>query len=171
LYDATQQQRYIERQIRRWKREAGALDAAGQDNGHARMKVREWQARQRDFVGQTGLTRDYFRERGGAQLGLKTIVATKGIDGKPGKYSASQKQIDKLIATKLKNVRLTSHPVYNEKLPYPGMTHWNYGKGSAHDESKIVGVRLTETGRQIKPGNKELMDTMTRSYTKNLKPG
>jgi len=69
LYDATQQQRYIERQIRKWKREESALDAAGLDSGRAGMKIREWQAAQRDFVAQTGLTRDYFRERGGAQLG------------------------------------------------------------------------------------------------------
>lgn len=68
LYDATQQQRYIERQIRRWKREASALEAAGQDSSKAVGKVREWQARQRDFIDQTGLQRDYFRERAGAQL-------------------------------------------------------------------------------------------------------
>ena len=30
-YDATQQQRYIERQIRRWKREYLMMAAAGQD--------------------------------------------------------------------------------------------------------------------------------------------
>lgn len=68
LYDATQQQRHIERQIRRWKREAGALDAAGVDNTAAKQKVREWQAAQRDFIDQTGLRRDYFRERAGKQL-------------------------------------------------------------------------------------------------------
>ena len=68
LYDATQQQRYIERQIRRWKREGSAFDAAGLDNKAARAKVHEWQATQRDFIKQTGLTRDYFRERGGNQL-------------------------------------------------------------------------------------------------------
>lgn len=68
LYDATQQQRYIERQIRRWKRDAGALEAAGLDNGIARRKVREWQARQRDIIEQTGLRRDYFRERSGKQF-------------------------------------------------------------------------------------------------------
>ena len=39
LYDATQHQRYIERQIRRWKRESSALDAAGLDNSYARGDV------------------------------------------------------------------------------------------------------------------------------------
>lgn len=67
LYDATQQQRYIERQIRRWKRESNALEAGGVDNTAAKSKVREWQAVQRDFIDQTGLRRDYFRERAGKQ--------------------------------------------------------------------------------------------------------
>lgn len=67
LYDATQRQRYIERKIRRWKREANAMDAARLDSSAARGKVREWQAAQRDFISQTGLTRDYFRERAGKQ--------------------------------------------------------------------------------------------------------
>jgi hypothetical protein len=68
LYDATQRQRYIERQIRRWKRESSALEAAGVDNTAAKGKVREWQAVQRDFIDQTGLRRDYFRERAGKQF-------------------------------------------------------------------------------------------------------
>lgn len=67
LYDATQRQRYIERKIRRWKREASAMDAAGLDSSAAKSKVRAWQAVQRNFINQTGLTRDYFRERAGKQ--------------------------------------------------------------------------------------------------------
>lgn len=72
LYDATQRQRYIERKIRRWKREANAMDAAGLDSSAARGKVCEWQAAQRKFINQTGLTRDYFRERAGKQ-NLETV--------------------------------------------------------------------------------------------------
>lgn len=67
IYEATQQQRYIERQIRQWKREAYALKAGNVDYIAAQRKVREWQARQRDFISQTGLRRDYFRERAGRQ--------------------------------------------------------------------------------------------------------
>lgn len=67
LYDATQKQRYFERQIRRWKRESSALECGGSDNSTAKNKVQEWQARQRDLIKQTGLRRDYFRERGGKQ--------------------------------------------------------------------------------------------------------
>lgn len=81
LYDATQKQRHIERQIRRWKREDAAMAVAGNTESNptakaeffarswfAHDKVLEWQAQQRDFIAQTGLGRDYFRERAGAQI-------------------------------------------------------------------------------------------------------
>lgn len=63
LYTATQHQRYIERGIRRWKREKSMLEAARQNAEEAGRKVEEWQARQRNFIAQTGLRRDYFREK------------------------------------------------------------------------------------------------------------
>lgn len=62
-YEALQQQRYIERGIRRWKREEVAMKAAGQPTDEARAKVRTWQARQCDFIKQTGLKRDSSREQ------------------------------------------------------------------------------------------------------------
>lgn len=62
-YDATQQQRYIERQIRRWKREYRMMDAAGQDTTQASMKLAKWRATEKDFCKQTGLDRDGFRSQ------------------------------------------------------------------------------------------------------------
>lgn len=62
IYDATQQQRAIERKIRLWKRQAGALDAAGLDNTAETAKVKEYQAKMRDFIKQTGLQRQSVRE-------------------------------------------------------------------------------------------------------------
>ena len=61
-YEATQQQRYIERQIRRWKREYTAMDAAGLDTSESAAKIRSWQERQKDFLKQTGLKRQSDRE-------------------------------------------------------------------------------------------------------------
>lgn len=61
-YDATQKQREIERAIRKAKREAGALEAAGLDNTAERVKLGQYQAKMRDFLDQTGLVRDRFRE-------------------------------------------------------------------------------------------------------------
>lgn len=67
LYDATQQQRANEREIRALKREQAGLEGAGQDASEVKAKLKAAQARQRDFCEQTGLRRDYFRERGGKQ--------------------------------------------------------------------------------------------------------
>lgn len=63
MYDATQYQRGIERKIRYWKRQAGALEAAGQDNTLERLKMGEWQTCMRDFVKQTKLIRQSEREQ------------------------------------------------------------------------------------------------------------
>ena len=54
-YEATQKQREIEREIRKQKKVAAALDAAGLDSSEARAKLREAQKAYTDFSEQTGL--------------------------------------------------------------------------------------------------------------------
>lgn len=83
-YEASQKQREIERNIRRWKRENKAMEAAGLDTSESAEKVRYWQARQRDFVRQTGLKRQYSRE----QVGSVTYseVAKKITENAKKKY-------------------------------------------------------------------------------------
>lgn len=61
-YRLRQQQRYMERQIRKWKlRESVALDEDAKRE--ARTKVRAWQARMREFVGEHDRKRLYAREQ------------------------------------------------------------------------------------------------------------
>ena len=62
-YDATQEQRKIEREIREAKRVAAAVEAAGLDAGDEKFFVRMLQAEMRSFVNQTGLNRQYPREQ------------------------------------------------------------------------------------------------------------
>ena len=67
-YEATQVQRGIERKIRYWKRQAAGLeenekDTSGKDLKKAKLKVKQWQAKMRDFTKQTGLDRERERER------------------------------------------------------------------------------------------------------------
>lgn len=62
-YEASQVQRGIERHIRDWKRQLEALDAAGLDNADEISKIKEWQARMREFVRETGLIRQNIREQ------------------------------------------------------------------------------------------------------------
>lgn len=60
-YEERQQQRYNERQIRHWKRrEATAI--TDQDKAYADAKVRDWQAKQRRLIDDTGRRRKYERE-------------------------------------------------------------------------------------------------------------
>jgi hypothetical protein len=84
VYEATQQQREIERKIRYWKRQEGALKAAQLDTEYEWGKVREWQARMRDFTKQTRLGRQYERERIGYHPNV-SIKAPK-IDFRSGEY-------------------------------------------------------------------------------------
>lgn len=65
LYEATQQQRYLERGVRDWKRKAAMFEAAGlgEEYGLAGLKIKDWQEKLRDFTKQTGLERRYEWER------------------------------------------------------------------------------------------------------------
>ncbi|MFK0124894.1 phage minor capsid protein [Streptomyces nigra] len=64
-YEQTQKQRYLERQIRAWKRRAaGAVDE--QQRTRANARVREYQGRVRELVAETGLPRKSRREQVGS---------------------------------------------------------------------------------------------------------
>lgn len=81
FYEATQAQRKIEREIRKSKREALLLAEAGLDNQDALKKVRDQQAKMRDFLNQTGLDRQRRRER--IFEGAVPKVVAKVIDQQP----------------------------------------------------------------------------------------
>lgn len=57
-YEALQEQRKIERNIRRWKREQTALASIGEDVSEASAKLKEWNMTHKDFLEQTGLKPD-----------------------------------------------------------------------------------------------------------------
>lgn len=78
-YEAQQQQRAYEREIRRRKREYVALDAAGLDTSEAAVKLRTARERQADFLRKTGLTRQYDREQNGvANPNKRGIMKPRG---------------------------------------------------------------------------------------------
>lgn len=60
-YEASQIQRYYEREIRKWKREASALESAGCPNAKELDKVTEYNQRLDDFCRQTGYKKQYDR--------------------------------------------------------------------------------------------------------------
>lgn len=61
-YEAEQKLRGMERNVRKYKRQALTLEAAKQDNTAARVKIGEWQAKIKDFTQETKLERDRVRE-------------------------------------------------------------------------------------------------------------
>ncbi len=61
-YEATQKQRYIERQIRKWKREYVGMEAAKLPLDEASSKIARWRSIQEDFLKQTGLKPQKDRE-------------------------------------------------------------------------------------------------------------
>lgn len=83
-YEALQEQRKIERSIRRWKREQNALQAAGLDSGEASAKITEWNRRQKDFLEQTGLKADGTRVVVGKTVekqGKNSIIKSGAVSG------------------------------------------------------------------------------------------
>ena len=49
-YEARQKEKYFDRQIYRWQREAEAMRAAGQDPAQALAKVKAWERKKSDFI-------------------------------------------------------------------------------------------------------------------------
>lgn len=62
-YAAHQEQRRLERNVRSWKRQAAALQAAGYDATYELNKVKEWQRRLLELTAETGLDRQRWREQ------------------------------------------------------------------------------------------------------------
>ena len=83
-YEALQEQRRIERSIRRWKRERNAMQAAGLDSSEASAKIAEWNRRQKDFLEQTGLKADGMRVAVGKTVekqGKNSIIKSGAVSG------------------------------------------------------------------------------------------
>ncbi len=81
-YEAEQKLRGIERNIRKYKLKAGALEAAELDSTFERAKLGKWQATARSYCKETGIRRDYSREHvgtpDGKQIrGVNTKTVTK----------------------------------------------------------------------------------------------
>lgn len=83
-YEAEQEQRNNERQIRNWKRRAATLEAGGVDSSAAKGKVAYWQSRQREHIAKNKLARLYDREKVYGKSGVVKIN-TAGIAARADK--------------------------------------------------------------------------------------
>ncbi|MDJ0305383.1 phage minor capsid protein [Dehalobacter sp.] len=92
-FEASQKQRYIERQIRRWKREYVMMDAAKFPTEEAAARLAAWRRTLNDFTAQTGLKRQSGREQiagfGKTAASKAGGTAKQQAAIKAGKYTSS----------------------------------------------------------------------------------
>lgn len=159
-YEALQQQRDIERHIRRWKRENIAMKAAGLDASESAVRLTSWQNRQKDFLRQTGLKRQGDREQvagwGRGQAREASAAAREHY-----KVWSKSVGVNEAIETLAKyyDVKYNDSPRYNLLKGYvkavkigdisPLVGFAEYEKVSDEVRTKIVGV-TTATGVTIK---------------------
>lgn len=119
-YNLSQQQRYLERGIRKWKRKVEIFKANGDTDaqGKSQNKVKEWQNRLKDFAKENNLRRDYTREYvtigNKSKNKLQEDLVAKNIIGKfdINKYTNSIKTSTKdvvLFEERIKHI-IERHP-------------------------------------------------------------
>lgn len=111
VYEATQQQRHIERQIRFYKRRADTLGVAGLDNSSQIGFVRKWQETMRSFVDETGLPRQSAREGIAKITSISSIQKDLAINLDGIRASQAGEQIIASEGPKLKGGSLSSERV------------------------------------------------------------
>lgn len=120
-YEASQIQRNIERNIRKWKREFIALDAAELDTSEASARLASWRAAQKDFLEQTGRREDNFRgqvEGFGRSQAAKARTEAEWLK-KYGKDGMIEAEIRKTgVCQKGAQIHLTPQKIDVEKLGF-----------------------------------------------------
>lgn len=192
LYDATQVQRGIERKIRYWKRQKGALDAAGIDSSAETAKVKEWQASMRSFLNETKLQRQSEREK---------ISYVTNLSSRTSKIDFHSKEYQKI--TELGNIAnnysstesgikyITQRPVIYNKYASSHLTDeshkWRLSWLEENQEGLIRAIqspdfiekslRLRKDGHysstqivELRPGTKDEKRFMTVAISLSLDP-
>lgn len=154
-YEASQVQRSIERQVRRWKREYKAMEAAGLPTEEAAAKISYWQGVQKEFIRQTGFKRQSDREQipgfGRSEAAKAVAMARKA--GKPRVAKAEDTALQSTLGdarikgvipqgVTLSNVRIIAGAQTSTKLRYADKLAQKYG-GSALQWQKKTGIIKT----------------------------
>jgi hypothetical protein len=151
-YDGEQKLRGMERNIRRYKRQALTQEAAGVDNTKARRKIGEWQAAARDFSKQTGIQRDGAREWIGTAAGIQP----KGITPQAADYAENlkkAKEIKRLDNARNKVIANTPQgKAMNFQQADGGAPNPNFKKGGGYRtncQSCVVAYELRRRGFDV----------------------
>lgn len=134
-YEATQYQRYLERNIRAWKRKYLAEDAAGVDTTRTSVKLAQWRARQKDFLDKTGLDEDNIRHR---VSGFGHRQASKAVAAGQKPHTAWLKSIGAQETT-LKTLAKYYEGKYNNSPEYQLLIGYNKAVKNG-DISPLVGM-------------------------------
>lgn len=110
-YEGEEKLRYIERNIRQYKRRALTEQAGGVDDTASRRKIGEWQAAARDFTKKTGIARDSAREfvgtiDGQQPRGIKPTETPKIITKTPTPQKAPAQVVRTANATPTASVKM-----------------------------------------------------------------
>ena len=160
-YEKTQQQRYLESGVRKWKRKQVIAQKSLDEEQYkkASSKAREWQDRLNTFTEENNLKRDYSREH---IKNYKNVTKPKESDiiikekrAQRSAYTISQEQIDNICSNELKNIKFPKNPEYNPRIGDNGRTKYiEYPWGECKEITKI------EIGKQDKNTKEFLIDTL-----------
>nr|MDD2956438.1 phage capsid protein [Oscillospiraceae bacterium] len=150
-YDAIQQQRSIERNLRRWKRENVAMKAAGLDTTESAAKIAKWQGVQKDFIDQTGLKRQAERESI-AGWGRSQAASARADAKKYEKALAEKQRYDTMVAElkkagglpKTAKVNIPPKPISVADLSFDDV-HINKERG--HDVTRAQAEKWIQSAR------------------------
>ena len=158
-YAVEQEQRYNERNIREWKRvEAGAMDETLRRN--ARMRVEEWQAKQRALAKvakEEGIPyyRQYAREQIGGESKPSLTPMSKSLANiEPTEYNIKKEE------RRIDLIRQYKETVDKGEVTDVGFS--NYEKVMQEAKEKIIGVRLAN-GEKVESIAKHLVDRIIGS--------
>lgn len=161
-YEASQIQRGIEREIRKQKRIAAALDAAGEDSSAVRAKLKEAQKSYTDFTEQTGLKKQSARtqiatakaqravNKANKAAAQKTASPSQESASKPLTKSGNSDNIDEEIAVP----KIDSDEVF--KKAKEGKMHG----GTYRDALKKSEARLKKSIKSHEEQVKEHLDKL-----------
>lgn len=152
VYDAEQKLRGMERNVRKYKRQALTQAAGGLDDTKARAKIGEWQAKIKDFTQETKLERDRVREFIGTADGVQPRGINPAVlDFQKNKEKAYDiKTLDRSIKKEIAGVK-AGEPMNFTKAdnsaPNP-----NYKKGGGYEnncQSCVVAYEMRRRGWDV----------------------
>lgn len=160
-YKKTQQQRYLENGVRKWKRKQVIAKKIIDEENYkkASLKAKEWQERLNAFTEDNELKREYTREHVKDYKNMtktkKSDIIVKGKRAQRNAYAISQEQIDNICNNELQNIKFQKKPEYNPRIGDNGRTKYiEYPWGECKEITKI------EIGKQDKNTKEFLIDSL-----------